>query len=78
MPACKIPLKRLMPGSLSQPRMCYPPAGCGDLLNEFISLVAMARSSPPHGLSVSVWVSAVAQAEMTATLIDGKMASACM
>lgn len=27
---------------------------------------------------MSVWESAVAQAELTATLIDGKMASACM
>lgn len=24
--ACRIPLKRLMPGSLSQPRTCYPPS----------------------------------------------------
>ena len=37
---CRIPLKRLMPGSLSQLRTCYPPAACSDLVNEFIILAA--------------------------------------
>lgn len=46
--ACRIPLKRLMPGSLSQPRTCYPPAACSDLVNEFISSVATAGSAPPR------------------------------
>lgn len=45
--ACRIPLKRLMPGSLSQPRTRYPPAACSDLVNEFISSVATAGSAPP-------------------------------
>lgn len=48
MPVCGIPLKRLMPGSLSQRRTRYPPAGCSDFVNEFISSVAMARSAPPR------------------------------
>lgn len=46
--ACRIPLKRLMPGSLSQPRTRYPPAACSDLVNEFISSVATAGPAPPH------------------------------
>lgn len=37
-----------MPGSLSQPRTCYPPAACSDLVNEFISSVATAGSASPH------------------------------
>lgn len=52
--ACRIPLKRLMPGSLSQPRTCYPPAACSDLVNEFISSVATAGSAPPHSDSQPV------------------------
>lgn len=43
--ACRIPLKRLMSGSLSQPRTRYPPAACSDLVNEFISSVP--HSSQP-------------------------------
>lgn len=31
-----------MPSSLSQARTRYPPAGCADLVNEFISRVAAA------------------------------------
>lgn len=54
MPACRIPLKRLMPGSLSQPRTCYPPAACSDLVNEFISSVATAGSAPPQSDSQPV------------------------
>lgn len=46
--ACRIPLKRLMPGSLSQPRTRYPPAACSDLVNEFISWVAAAGSAHTH------------------------------
>lgn len=46
--ACRIPLKRLMPGSLSQPRTRYPPAACSDLVNEFISSVATAGLASPH------------------------------
>lgn len=52
--ASRIPLKRLMPGSLSQPRTCYPPAACSDLVNEFISSVATAGSAPPHSDSQPV------------------------
>lgn len=52
--ACRIPLKRLMPGSLSQPRTRYPPAACSDLVNEFISSVATAGSAPPHSDSQPV------------------------
>lgn len=44
---CRIPLKRLMPGFLSQLRTCYPLAACSDLVNEFISL-ATAGSAPSH------------------------------
>lgn len=51
--ACRIPLKRLMPGSLSQPRTRYPPAACSDLVNEFISLVRTAASAPPYSVSFS-------------------------
>lgn len=40
MSPCRIPLERLMPGSLSQLRTCYPHAACSDLVNEFISLAA--------------------------------------
>lgn len=43
-----------MPGSLSQPRTCYPPAACSDLVNEFISSVATAGSAPPHSDSQPV------------------------
>lgn len=70
MPACRIPLKRLMPSSLSQPRTRYPPAGCTDLVNEFISLVAMAYSASPHsgkrGLSIQ-WESTVTHRGLIAT-----------
>lgn len=41
-PVCGILLKRLMPGSLSLARTRYPPAGCADSVNEFISRVAAA------------------------------------
>lgn len=46
MPVCGIPLKRLMPSSLSQARTRYPPAGCADLVNEFISWVVAAALGP--------------------------------
>lgn len=46
MPVCGIPLKRLMPSSLSQARTRYPPTGCADLVNEFISWVVAAALGP--------------------------------
>lgn len=46
MPVCGIPLKRWMPSSLSQARTRYPPAGCADLVNEFISWVVAAALGP--------------------------------
>lgn len=92
--ACRIPLKRLMPGSLSQPRTCYPPAACSDLVNEFISSVATAASASPPSDTQPVSfcrveviseckLSAVAPAKqvysiMTATLPHGWRVGACM
>lgn len=83
-----------MPGSLSQPRTCYPPAACSDLVNEFISSVAMAGSASPHsdtqpvsfcrvGVKSESKLSAVAPAKqvysiMTATLLHGWRVGACM
>lgn len=52
--ACRIPLKRLMSGSMSQPRTRYPPAACSDLVNEFISSVATAGSALPRSHSQPV------------------------
>lgn len=56
MPVCGIPLKRLMPGSLSQARTRYPPAGCTDLVNEFISWVAAAAALGPAALRLTAHV----------------------
>lgn len=84
--ACRIPLKRLMPGSLSQPRTCYPPAACSDLANEFISSVAAAGSASPHsdtqpvslcrvGVGCERKLSAVAPAKQSLQYNDTKFAS---
>lgn len=49
--SCRIPLKRLMAGSLSQPRRAIVHAARSDLLNEFISLAqtksALSTWAPP-------------------------------
>lgn len=48
--SCRIPLKRLMPGSPSQPGRAIVYAACSDLLNEFISL-AQTKSAVGPGLA---------------------------
>lgn len=58
MSVCGIPLRRLMPSSLSQARTRYPPAGCADLVNEFISWVvaAVAAALGPAALRLTAHV----------------------